>query len=289
MWSQILSHSRQIEQIKKALAENKVPHAYLFSGLEGIGKKKVALGLAQALLGEKEKIKKNIHPDCILLEPDGKTIRVEQLRDLKHKAALKPLEGDAKIFIIDQAEKMTLAGANALLKILEEPPALTYFILITSKPSRLLPTIVSRCQRLEFGPLDEKIIFQKLKSLGKGESEAAILARHAQGSLQRALAFDLAFFEEIQTKLGDLRKNPRPSSILGLSEELAEEEEEKIDFFLNTLSLLAYEKIRQTEENEKLSGLAEKWLAIEKAKNKLDTTVNKRLLLESLLFKLVSP
>lgn len=285
MWTQILGHQKQIEQIKKTLAQGKIPHAYLFSGLEGIGKKMVAIGLAQVLLGEKQRVAKGIHPDCSLIGPSGKTIRIEVLRDLKQKAYLHPLEGAAKVFIIDNAEKMTTAGANALLKILEEPPAQTYLILITSAPSQILPTIRSRCQVLEFSPLNEELLLQKLKEMGKSEAESKTLTRIAQGSLQRALAFDPDFLSSTEEKLERLKQNPAPSKIIEMSESVAEEEE-SLPLFLNALGLLAYEQIGCCKTEEDLSRKTEDWLAIQKTKNQLDLYVNKRLLLENLLFKL---
>ena len=286
MWSQILGHTKQIEQLKKALAENKIPHAFLFCGIEGIGKKRVALGLAQSL-NDTSKIN---HPDCFLIEPAGekiKTIRVDVLRDLKQKAYLHPLEGKAKIFIIDQPEKMTLAGANALLKILEEPPSQTYFILITSSSSLLLPTIRSRCQIIEFSPLSEELIAKKLMEEGKNTKEAALLAGLAQGSLEKALTFDPKLFEDIKTKLEGLQKNPTPTNIFSLSETWSDEEE-RLPFIFDVLSRLFYERIGKDRGEETLSRLTDQWFAIQTAKNKLQTTANKRLLLESLLFTLAS-
>lgn len=297
MWSKILGHSRQILKLKRALKENKVPHAYLFSGIEGVGKRQTAIGLAQALncAGIKEipceqclscqKISKGVHPDCLFIEPDGKTIRIEVLRDLKQKAYLYPLEGRSKIFIIDQAEKMTLASANALLKILEEPPNQTYFILITSQPSALLPTIRSRCQKMEFGPLPSEILIQILMRLGKDSKEAKLLADLSQGSIQKAFEFDLALFEETKTKWKELQEDPRPTHIIALSETWSEEEE-KLSQILNTLSLLVHEKILNTEDPKELERQTDRWFAIQNAQRGLETYVNKRLLVEDLLFRL---
>lgn len=257
MWSEILGHETQIARLKKDLEENRLPHALLFCGIEGIGKKKIALALAQAI----NNTTKVFHPDCVLIEPAGKTIRIEVLRELKQKAYLHPLEGKAKVFIIDDADKMTTAGANALLKILEEPPQETYFILVTSRPSFILTTIRSRCRMVSFSPL----VKEKLpKNPQEEESKKEALAGWNQ-----------------------LGPSPAPSQIFKLGEAWSDEEE-KLPAIIQSLGEIFYEKINQTEEPARLKMLTDRWLAIQKAKNKLETYANKRLLVESLLFRLSS-
>jgi DNA polymerase-3 subunit delta' len=286
MWKKILGHKKQVEQLQKDLEENKVPHAYLFSGIEGIGKRGVALGLAQALLSW-QKTEKNFHPDFHLIEPAGQTIKVEVLRQLKQKIYLHPLEGIAKVVLIDKAEAMTDAGANALLKILEEPPQQTYFILISSQPTKLLPTIRSRCQRLEFNPLSEQEIRELLVKQGMDLKEASQRAAFAQGSLQAALSFDAALFEQIQNGIEGLRVDPKPSQILALSETWSEEGE-KIPFILTSLTHLWHKKIMETRDEKTSRQLSLQWFAIGQASRSLETYANKQLLLENLLFTLTA-
>lgn len=299
MWSQTLGHNQQIDQLRKALASGKVAHAYLFSGPEGIGKRRIAMGLAQGLnclepskapcghCVSCKKIAKQIHPDCLCLVPEGKTIRIEVLRELKQKAHLHPLEGEAKVFIIEAAEKMTTAGANALLKILEEPPCATYLILISAKPSLILPTIRSRCQRLEFSPLPDETMGAELEKRGFALNEAKCRVWLAQGSLNQALNFDSELFAKASEYWNQLFQNPRPSTLLRLSEELIEAEE-TLPSLLRAFSFLVYQKIIEAQEKKTIPPLTEQWEVLQQTSQALDTFANKRLLVENLLFRLAA-
>lgn len=154
------------------MLNNRIAHAYLFYGEEGIGKRLIAVRFAQSLscdTGWKDEgpdaclvcrsclhIEAHTHPDFLLIEPDQEQtnpqIKIEQIRDLEQQIVYRPLIGRFKIFIIDEADRMTLGAANALLKTLEEPPPHSVFILVTSRPFGLPTTIRSRCQNLRFVP-----------------------------------------------------------------------------------------------------------------------------------------
>ncbi|OGE83298.1 MAG: hypothetical protein A3B10_01465 [Candidatus Doudnabacteria bacterium RIFCSPLOWO2_01_FULL_44_21] len=146
----ITGHKRQLEFLENAMLIGRLAHGYLFAGPNGVGKKTIALKLAYELLGvEAEKF----NPD--LLEIDGTLgIKIEQIRELSYKLSLKPYAALYKIAIIDAAEQMTLEAANALLKVLEEPKPYTIIILVTSNPNKLPKTIISRCQKITFGPAE---------------------------------------------------------------------------------------------------------------------------------------
>ncbi|MBI4125206.1 MAG: DNA polymerase III subunit delta' [Deltaproteobacteria bacterium] len=297
MWSKILGHDKQVAQLKKVLSGGQIPHAFLFCGPEGIGKRKTAVGLAQALNCEArtgipcedclacQKIEKNIHPDCLLIEPEGKAIKIDTLREMKQKACLHPLEGRSKVFLIDPAEAMTTAGANALLKILEEPPAETFFILITSKASLLLPTIRSRCRRLDFQPLSGEILQKILSAAGFAKTEADLRTALSQGSAARALSWDLNLFEKAKACWEKLEAGPAPSLLFQFSEACAEEEEQ-LPFILGAFGHLAHQKLMAAEAQSEIERRARQWQAVGQALHLLDTYANKRLLVENLLFTL---
>jgi DNA polymerase III subunit delta' len=202
-----------VRQLQNALASGHIPHAYLFSGIEGIGKCSTAISLAKALnCGMREadfcddclschKIEKRVHPDFFYIEPDNKVIRIEQVRDLQKKIIYKPMEGRRKVIIIDQAEKLNLHAANCLLKTLEEPPDDTVIILVAHAAMTLLPTIVSRCQRIRFAPLPDAAIIDFLLARGAEPEEARLAAALAQGSLQRALLLSETDFLAKRKKL----------------------------------------------------------------------------------------
>ena len=282
MWSGTLGHSKQIEQLSRALKEGKLAHAILFSGIDGIGKKRVALGLAKSLNG---KIADRFHPDCHEIAPTGQTIKVDVIRELKQKIYFHPLEGRAKVVIIDNADAMTEAAANALLKILEEPPSVTYFILISSKPAKLLPTIRSRCQKLEFSPLNEETLTQKLIQDGVDKKEATLRAKISGGSLKAAIELDIPLFEKIESQMEALSLTAKPSQIFSLSEAWMEEDE-KIPSILNILHHLWHQKILETRDVGAEQKQLNQWQAIQNASRGLEAYANKQLLLENLLFTL---
>ena len=165
--SYVVGHKRNIELLKKILTGPKRPHALLFVGREGIGKKRVAILCGAMFLCEKKegclscrhckRVLEGVHPDFRLEAPKGKrAILIDQIRELKEWAFMAPMEGRGKVAVVDDAHLMNQQAANAFLKTLEEPPENTLFILITSEPSMLLPTIVSRCQTIRFSPLSRE-------------------------------------------------------------------------------------------------------------------------------------
>ncbi len=151
MFEQIIGHDSAKEYLAKALIEKRLPNTLLFSGPEGIGKRALALALAAQLL-RSEQVEH--HPDFHSIIPEGKSglHTIESLRkamDIAHEA---PFEAPVKIFLIDQMERMQPAAANALLKTLEEPTPDSYWILLTTSPNEILPTILSRCAKLALHP-----------------------------------------------------------------------------------------------------------------------------------------
>ena len=210
-----------------ALRSGRVPHALLFHGPQGVGKHAAALAMAQAFLcrqdplgcGECSRCRRAaafIHPDLKAIFPAPKnlnekderaildqwssdpycrhdpwssaTISIERIRGLRHDAGMRSFEGGASVILIAQADRMRPEAANALLKILEEPPANTFFVLLSDRPNVLLPTVVSRCQQVRFDPLPEAVMASALvaeRSLG--QPQAQIVARLACGSFRRAL------------------------------------------------------------------------------------------------------
>ena len=140
--------------LKQLVVSKKLPQTLLFCGPSGSGKKKEAVELAVHLMGEghRFKLEKGIHPDFLLFSPQGKLglHPVETVRQLLSEAALSSFEALLRLFVIDEAQRMLPASSNALLKTLEEPLPHVYFLLLTTDPDSLLPTIASRCRRFDF-------------------------------------------------------------------------------------------------------------------------------------------
>lgn len=197
----VMGHERPINLLQRAIAQEKVVNSYLFLGNEGIGKSLVALQFAKALNcleGENKpdgcdrclsckKIDRHLHPDVSLIEPEGQTLRVDQVREMQRALAYRPYEGRRRVFILTAADRMMPNMSNMLLKALEEPPLHTVIILLANNPRWILPTILSRCQSIRFNPLPSHLVSDWLtKEKGLEEKEAHLLASLSEGSPGKA-------------------------------------------------------------------------------------------------------
>jgi DNA polymerase-3 subunit delta' len=159
---EIIGHQKQWQFLKKSVEFGKISHAYLFSGQEKLGKKRVALEFVKLINGENFDLG---HPDLILIEPKGGApIQIAQIRELIQKLSLKPYSASFKVAIIDQAHLMTREAQHSFLKTLEEPKGKTLLILITEASERLLATIPSRCEIIKFSPVKEVEIKSYLRA-----------------------------------------------------------------------------------------------------------------------------
>ncbi|QJA09909.1 DNA polymerase III subunit delta' [Romboutsia sp. CE17] len=169
--------------IGNSIKNDKVNHAYMFEGIDGIGKNLFAKEFGKILI-EVENAENS--PDYIKIEPTGSSIKIAQIRELQSDIIIKP-HSKYKIYVINHAEKMTVESQNALLKTLEEPPDYAIIILITNNKESLLPTIKSRCEIIKFLPIS--IIDLKRYLMGRGieEKRATLLANFSRGSIEKAL------------------------------------------------------------------------------------------------------
>jgi DNA polymerase-3 subunit gamma/tau len=220
-FDEIIGQEHIAGTLKNAISLNRVAHAYLFSGPRGIGKTSTARILAKALNCEQGPTTSpcNVCSSCReisagssldVMEIDGASNRgIEQIRQLRENVKFSPAKGRFKIYIIDEVHQITTDGFNALLKTLEEPPAHVKFIFATTQAYKVLPTILSRCQRFDFKPLSGSSISGKLKKIIKKEkldvAEDALLyiARSAAGSMRDAESIldQLSAFRQGKVKL----------------------------------------------------------------------------------------
>ena len=203
MWDSVLGHEQNKEFLQNFLQREARPHALLFCGAEGLGKKKLALEFAKTFLCLNGKgddgceacrllnfADGNVsHPDFILVErlPEKRDLSIEQMRELAKQAAFAPVLSKNKICIVEDADRLTEAAANSFLKLLEEPPAGWLIILLASSEDKLLTTILSRVVKLRFNPLAVADVKQLLLERGVAESESEVLARISEGSVGTAL------------------------------------------------------------------------------------------------------
>jgi len=215
-FSTTVGHHRLVSLLSRAIAHGTLPPSLLLAGPAGVGKRRVATAVAAAVnclqprqSAEHErdacgecaacrKIERGVHPDVILVEPgDTGTIKIEQVRDVIDRAGYRPFEGRRRAVIIDEADATVPAAQNALLKTLEEPPSASIFLLVSSLPDALLPTVRSRCPRLRFGPLSAAEVAAVLvRDHDYAESEAQAAAADADGSVGRALSAEAADLTE---------------------------------------------------------------------------------------------
>ena len=203
-WENLIGHAATADYLRKNISEQKFPHAVIFSGAEGIGKRFAAEICAAALLCEHAKdglpcgvcescrlVAAKTHPDFYVVEPEesktARNIKIGQIREMQNEASLRPINSERRVVIIDGAELMNNAAANCLLKTIEEPPSQTIFILLTANRSSLLMTIRSRCRSINFDKIPAEKIYDALISRGVEETEAKNLSIIADGSLGRAL------------------------------------------------------------------------------------------------------
>ena len=234
----VLGHSELIRHLWELLATDRLHHAWLFEGPAGVGRRLVATRLAMAACctaaGPRpcgtcapcRSVASGAHPDVILVEPDpesaSRTIPVARIREVVRQAGMHRYAAARRFVIIDPAEALNEAASNALLKTLEEPNEHTHFVLITRHASGLLPTIVSRCQRLRFSPVPEPMIVDWLTAAGhEAAAEAARLAEGCPGAAAAWTAEAIAARRALRDRLlaaigGDLE------GLFGFTEALAE-------------------------------------------------------------------
>ena len=215
----ILGHEHVLGLLSQAVERGTLPQSLIFAGPAGVGKHMAAVSLAQLLnchapvgaqgprrymkdaCGECaacRRIARGVHPDVLFITPEESgSIKTEQIRQAIESAGYRPFEGRRRVVVIDDADAIILNGQDALLKTLEEPPAASVFVLVTALPDLLLPTVLSRCQRLRFGRLAPGDVAEVLEARhGYSDEEAHAAASLSDGSVGRALEEGSESFKE---------------------------------------------------------------------------------------------
>ncbi|HEV3484707.1 MAG TPA: DNA polymerase III subunit delta', partial [Vicinamibacterales bacterium] len=200
----IVGHRHLLDLLSAAAVRGSLPPSLIFAGPEGVGKRMAALALAQVFncsavdpqtndscgrCAACTRIARGVHADVLTIEPgDTGAIKVEQIREVLQRSAYRPFEGRRRAVIIDDADAALVEAQNAMLKTLEEPPAASTFVLVTSRPDVLLPTVRSRCQRLRFGRLaPAEVAGVLIRTHGYAEADAHAAASLSDGSIGLAL------------------------------------------------------------------------------------------------------
>lgn len=317
----ILGNDMVKEHFKKAIENHKISHAYILTGEAGMGRKSIANAFAMTLLCEKggnepcmvchscKQVLGGNHPDLIYVTHSKPgSIGVDDIREqINDTIMIRPYSSYYKIYIVDEAEKMTVQAQNALLKTIEEPPAYAIIILMTTNEETFLPTILSRCIKLKLKPLKDQTISSYLtESMGISENQADVFAAFARGNLGKAI--HLASSEEFKLLYREvltLLKNVKEMDIAMLLDYIKKMQEENLildeclDFMqlwyrdilmykvtkdMNCLIFKEeYTAVSRLCQNSSYEGLEAVLNAIDKAKARLAANVNTELALELML------
>jgi DNA polymerase-3 subunit delta' len=313
----ILGQEPALQTLRRALDTGHVHHAYRFEGPAGVGKEMAAFALAQALVCElggtracgqcsaclravrlaEEDPQVPAHPDVVLLQRglyrgrisanEATGISIEQVRRMVlERAGYRPHEGKALVFIVRDADELTVSAANALLKTLEEPGQSTYFVLLTSRPNRLLDTIRSRTLPVRFSPLSDALVAQILEAKGLDPKVASV----AQGSV--ALALDLASEDAVKEREAFVAGALSAISARDLAPavKFAEARRERdtlrglLSYFAQSLAISGREQV--TAEPEQAERAANQHRVVLSAMQDVERNVSPALALESMIYRL---
>lgn len=207
----IIGQEKTVNYLRKAINNQKIAHAYIFEGPNGVGKVKTAINFAKGIQCKNYhddacdtcisclKVDGNNHPDIKIIEPEGKSVKNKQIEEFQQDLLRKPYEGNKKVYIIKDANNMTIRAQNRLLKTLEEPPKYGVILLMSTNVNSFLPTIKSRCQILKFHRIAQKYIEEIL--INKYEidkQEARVLSAFSDGILSKAVKLKMS--DEFRTK-----------------------------------------------------------------------------------------
>ncbi len=229
---QVVGHRRLVSLLSRAIARDSLTPSLVLSGPDGVGKRLTAVGIAQALnctspsltpsapddpgpalaidacgaCAACRRIARGTHPDVQIIEPgDSGAIKIEPVRAAIERAVFRPFEGRKRVTIIDEADALVEAAQNALLKTLEEPLPASVFVVVTSRPDSLLPTVRSRCAQLRFGRLQVAEVAAVLEgSLKYSPADARTAAAASDGSVRRALDLETGDFADARSDAEDL-------------------------------------------------------------------------------------
>lgn len=326
-FQEILGNEMIKEHFLKAIESHRISHAYILTGEEGTGRKSIANAFAMTLLCErggtepcmvchscKQALSGN-HPDLIYVTHEKPaSIGVDDIREqINDTIQIRPYSSYYKIYIVDEAEKMTVQAQNALLKTIEEPPSYAVIILITTNQEAFLPTILSRCVQLKLKPLKDFTVKSYLtEHLKVPEKDAELCAAFARGNLGKAIHLASSEeFKELYRRVMSLLKNVGSMDIGMLLDCIREIKEQNFDIYevldlmqlwyrdvlmykvTKDMNLLVfkdeYRMINETGQKIDYAGLEAILAAIDTARTRLEANVNLDLAMELLLLTMKNP
>ena len=277
MFSDIIGNDKLKKELIHSVEINKTSHSYLFIGTEGIGKKLIAEEFAKMLLAVKDT---ENSPDFSIIEPDGNSIKIEQIREFQKKVSEKPIISNKKVYIINDSDKMTVEAQNCLLKTLEEPPEFVTIILIGSNENSFLSTIKSRCMILHFEKISDEQIQKYLQDNHQTEINSKIMLEACQGSIGKALEIKdkQELYQNTEQVVNSLERKDK-IDILNMSEFIYKSKDDKLEI-LNYMNVLF---INLAKMNSKYADCI---AIVEETKRRLQSNANYDMCIDNLLLSL---
>lgn len=259
IFENIIGNQKNKKILEDIIIKNKIANAYMFIGQESIGKFLFAKEFAKAILCLNEnkpcnkcksclEFNNSNNPDLTIIEPDGNNVKIEQIRELNRKVVEKPIVSTKKVYIINDGQNITKEAQNALLKTLEEPPEYVTIILITTSESAFLPTIKSRCTKINFNKLTEEEMLKILKEKYNYQNVGNIVYKTSNGSISKSIQII-----EKQSEFEDINKmfsNLEHANVIDLinSKEVVFKDKEDINSILDYIITIFFEKIKDNRK-----------------------------------------
>lgn len=291
MFNNILGNDNIKELLTNAVKSNKTSHSYMFVGIEGIGKKLIAKEFAKMILCTDEnkycgncksciEFDSDNNPDFRIIEPDGNSLKIEQIREFQNKVSEKPIISKKKVYIINDSDKMTTEAQNCLLKTLEEPPEFVTIILIGSNESAFLDTIKSRCMILHFNKISNENIERYLEENYQEKVNSQIMLEAFQGSIGKAIQLQdkQEEYEQIENVILNLERKDKIDTLNG-AEIIYKTKDEKFE-------ILDYINIILLDLAKKSAKYASCINIVEDTKKRLQSNANYDMSIDNMLLKL---
>lgn len=277
MFENIIGNESIKNTLEKSIKANQITHSYLMIGIPGIGKKLLAKEYAKVILGSNDIIN---NPDFLCIEPDGNSIKIDQIRNLQKEIQEKPIISNKKVYIIDDADLMTKEAQNCLLKTLEEPPEFAVIILIGSNENAFLPTIKSRCMILHFNRLSDSEIKSYLQKQYNELNVTQSMLDIAGGSIGRAI--NLKDKQEDYSKVEEIINNLDKKDLIDIvqASEILYKSKENINDILDYINIIL---LKMAKENYLYTNCIK---IVENTKKRLAQNANYDMSIDDMLFKM---
>ena len=277
MFENIIGNESIKNTFEKSIKTNQITHSYLMIGIQGIGKKLLAKEYAKIILGSNDIIN---NPDFLCIEPDGNSIKIEQIRNLQKEIQEKPIISNKKVYIIDDADLMTKEAQNCLLKTLEEPPEFAVIILIGSNENAFLPTIKSRCMILHFNRLSDTEIKSYLQEQYNEVNVTQSMLDIAGGSIGRAI--NLKDKQEQYLKVEEIINNLDKKDLIDVvqASEILYKSKNDINDILDYINIIL---LKMAKENYLYTNCIK---TVENTKKRLAQNANYDMSIDDMLFKM---